>query len=384
MIAYITAALFSLAGFLKKHSKILTVLLFIYMWIIMGTNTYSPDFPNYEIMYHNWMDPSYSLHEPAFIALCALGNYLGLSFIQFRMFLALIYLTLMVLTIRQYTANVNLVMTLFLVFPFLYDVSVIRNAMANIIICFAIQSLFSQKKGSSLKYILGVGIAALFHYSCMFYIVLLLAKARIRLRETVLLLLVVIPGGILLTYTSIPLNIARMITSSVKILTWLDRSATTNTSIIGILTSSGLLMINLLLINRAQLLLSHKLDIQMSAVSGSAADSPMSGVPVLHSVMQNAESLRVFKNINIYIFLVIPFLAINLVYLRLFYAILLINYSVIAQAIAGRHDLETRSRSRELLVMAIIWSLFLFFFFYYGNGNLLLPILKNNLVFMHS
>ena len=353
------------------------------MWIILGLNTNTPDYLNYLYMYIYSDTSIYATHEMGYIWFCRLFHSLGLTFQQFRMIYAFFYMMIVVKTIRQYTNNVNFVLVLFFIFPFLPYVSGLRNTMAAAIVCYSIHFLFERNKKGTTKYIIGILAATLFHYSSLFYLVFLFARRKIN----VLFLLAIgfLVGGIA-THTTILLHIAESITANEKILTWFDMSAThglLHTNWKGMTVILSVLGINIVLCQWAAKVLNYRTNL-LNYESGGDEEIclPLDSSADEKSIY-NSETLKIIINANYLILLLIPGFLISLNYNRLFYGILLIDYCMFAEAINMKA--YTKNLRRWLLFLAFsafCWSLLLLAYYCYGmTQHDVFATLKDNMLF---
>lgn len=167
-------------AYLNPRSKIVSFTILAFMWVLYGFNTYSGDFIAYENVYNNLWDIGLMHYEPGFSMIMAFCRSFGMSFIMFRVALAFIFVYLLYNAIKKYTQYSALALAIYLIFPFPYFISVLRGGVASLIILYSIDFLReeNQRRGA-FKFVLGVMIAALFHYTSVFYLVLLFARKEI-------------------------------------------------------------------------------------------------------------------------------------------------------------------------------------------------------------
>lgn len=161
--------LISFAGILKKRSKFLTIIMLCLMWVIFGLCTYNGDYNNYNWIYQNIQTPIYWLEfEPLYNVLMYSCSIIGLSFFQFRMVFATIYILLLYYVIGKYTKNKAQVLGFFMIFPFLYFTSTIRSGIASVIVILAYYEI-TGGRNNKLKFWILMLIATLFHYTSIFF-----------------------------------------------------------------------------------------------------------------------------------------------------------------------------------------------------------------------
>jgi len=221
-MAYIIPILLLVLGFSLPKSKVVTVLFLAYFWVLMGLNTYTPDYETYESMYDNIL--LYTNYEIGYQGLCLLGNFLGYSYQEFRMFYAALFCLFTLIASKRLSPYSNYVLAFFLIWPFFPGVSGLRQTMANMIVCCGIPCLFSEKKSSIIKYILWIALAWTIHQSALFYLVFLFARRSFGDRERRLIFIAVIAGVVLIGFSSF-LGSLSFIQDNHKLNKWLSLSA---------------------------------------------------------------------------------------------------------------------------------------------------------------
>jgi hypothetical protein len=78
--------------------------------------------------------------------------------------------------IVMYTPNINVAASLYMGFPLLMNGIQIRNALCSIVIMYGIHFLVEEKRGNTVKYVLTVLLAMLFHTTALFYLSFVLVK----------------------------------------------------------------------------------------------------------------------------------------------------------------------------------------------------------------
>lgn len=210
-------------GFLLKKSKVVTAIMAMYLWSIIALNTYTADFAAYEEMYLCAFEPRYALHEPGYMFLCKIALLLGLTYRQFRMFLGVLIVFLVVKGLKKCSSYINSALSLLLIFPFESWASGLRNTMCLCIIIYICHYLLSNQKGASVKYICGVIVATSFHYSGLFYLLLLFVKIkRISIGLMSGIIMVISAVTFWLFKSGILYWIALRVTQSEKVLQWLN------------------------------------------------------------------------------------------------------------------------------------------------------------------
>lgn len=168
--------LFFISCYYNKKGKSVFVIGVIFLTILFSFTIDNADYINYlkeytEAATMNWNDT-----EPIWILLMHIGNVLGLSFAFFRALLFIMSIILMFSTVSKITDQINMVLLLYTIYPFIIDSTQIRNFFAMALLIYALQFLASCKKNNILKYILLVIGASLVHNIFIVYIVLVVVK----------------------------------------------------------------------------------------------------------------------------------------------------------------------------------------------------------------
>lgn len=172
---YILALTAIILGILNEKSKTVTLFQLLVIWILLGWSYGNADYPNYLTRY-TYYDSS-ALGERTeflFFQLFKLGNQLGLSYDQFLIVVALIFVIAFGSIIRKVSQNPNLVLSLYLVFPASVDATQIRFALASILILLGFSILFNDDiRLGEIYYAVLVVIAALFHIGTILFMFML-------------------------------------------------------------------------------------------------------------------------------------------------------------------------------------------------------------------
>lgn len=213
----VTLTLLIIAAILFPKSKLLTVLIMLLMFFVYSHAYFEGDLQVYEWLYTNTELGSF---EKGYELLVAFSKWIGLSFFQFRMLLAGIYLILTGLAVRKFTDFQALGMAVLSVFPLFVFVSVIRSGIACAIVLYSLTFLISNKKHGTLLYLVGVLLATSFHISAIAFIVLVFTKKKINTMKMLMLIAVVSLTCYLYVYTDVIYTMVTSVISSDKIIAW--------------------------------------------------------------------------------------------------------------------------------------------------------------------
>ena len=209
----------SILGLVIKRSRILTVLMLAVMWIVFGLNTYNGDYWNYHWIYQNIQNPLYwAEFEPLFNALMYVCSIMGFDFIQFRMFFGGLFVLFLYIAISKYTNNKAEVLGFYMLFPFLYFVSVIRSGFAGILVILAFYELIAAD--NKIKFWLYFLVAFLFQYSSIFFVLYYFLRKLDFKKSSLFGILFVLFVAFVTYYSGLMYYLLSNITSNYRLLKW--------------------------------------------------------------------------------------------------------------------------------------------------------------------
>ena len=159
-------------------NKIIFFFLAFIIWALAALNTYTVDRSNYEMFYaYAGKGIHYPGIEVGFYYLMRFASIVGMSFQNFLIMYSSVAIIIFFKAIRKYISKgINIILALFIYFPYLHLVATLRNFMASVILIFAIQFLIEDNKKSKYKYCICVIIAACFHIFSISALLFLLCK----------------------------------------------------------------------------------------------------------------------------------------------------------------------------------------------------------------
>lgn len=166
----------------KKNARksLIFSCLFLVLWVIFGFNTANAD----QLSYQNWYrltglsNQILDRFEIGFSIGYRLGNILKLDFQTYLAVFSFIGLALVANSIYRYAKKPCLVILLYFIYPFLFDVVQLRNFMAFAIMMYSLRFLESFNKENVIKFLLCFVISMSFHSSSFFYIFFLFAYLK--------------------------------------------------------------------------------------------------------------------------------------------------------------------------------------------------------------
>ena len=174
----LTWGLLILIGLLFPKSRVVTAFLLLFSIITICFRTQGADYIIYQNDYINSVYQSFSdVHYVGFLIIEKIAHSVNLTFEQFTIIVGILSTALMYSGIRKLTSNVNVVLALFMIYPFSHEVVQVRTHLANSIIIFALPLLFKEsfnkKDNKSLRmiefYVLAI-LACTFHFEVAFYV----------------------------------------------------------------------------------------------------------------------------------------------------------------------------------------------------------------------
>ena len=164
-----------------SKSKFLYYFDFFYMWVLMGWNYSVAD---YDVYFTRYTHPEiYGTLEPLYVILQNFGKLVGLSYNQFLACLSFVFLLTRMILIKRMSVHPNYVIGLYLLFPFIMDVTQIRMFYATTFVLAGIYILQKKKKHSNLLFLLFVILASMIHSACIIYLVVLIAQNSKKINE---------------------------------------------------------------------------------------------------------------------------------------------------------------------------------------------------------
>ena len=374
--AYLFAAIMVLLGLLFRRNRLVTFLLLFYMWALIGLNTYSPDYDTYQYIYENVLQVA--SFEPLFILFCQFGSFNELNYQQFRMLFALVLVFIEYKAVRLYTKEINFVLSLFILFPFIFYVSGIRIGMATAIACYAFYYLFDASKLSGLKYVILIVTAASFQYVSLFYLFFLLVRFNVS-TKTVFSFFILSPSLIILYYTGILYQFVNLFSEDYRILHWFENnwSERYNLLLVAIIICTQLTY--LFCIEYSSRKLENFLE--------------RDGNQKYLCILMTKNGIVRLRKANYLLLLITPLYLVNIEFVRLFYGIIILEFSQMANAIflprisCEGTSINLKRNEHQMFEMVIMISLVLCGFVFFGGimfqGAFFPHIFKDNMLF-HS
>lgn len=222
-------------GFTAPRNKIISIVLFTYMWCIIGFNSFTPDFANYKFMYEQIDSGIFTTFEPGYVMLNHICLHAGLSFTQFRCVVAAIGLLLVYISVLRLTDNYNLLLCIFMLYPVLGYTGGIRSLVAFGFGLLGMTFLVRGGKRRIIKYLICIGLAICFHYSFFVYLIFLFVEKGFNFTRTLKFLIIEISVVLVWSQGYLYSILSRFITSE-KVLRWMMPEYNERPSILAAMT----------------------------------------------------------------------------------------------------------------------------------------------------
>ena len=238
----------AILAFCKPKSKKIAVVVAAFMVVIFGFNTASGDYSMYKWIYeelYTWKGIGLlGAHEPGFELLMIICKALNLSYQSFRVVIGIVCALLTYKTTCRLTEYPAVAMVIYILNPFMGFVSGIRAGISSVVVMYALADLMYAKDKPILKYILGIMVATMFHYSAIAYLLLLVLKIEMPINRMLLICAVVSAFVTFAVHGStLMYDFLNLLTDNKKVLMWfnLNSLGTEKMSIRGKLYTLGLL-----------------------------------------------------------------------------------------------------------------------------------------------
>jgi len=210
IIAFFLCLFSVLSIYSRREVRLLSIFFLLFLIVIFCGNNENPDYVGYKFKYdsiknHNATDFIFSDPYIGFNILQFISHAIGLNYQEFLFIVALLGYALIIDTLHYFHANMSYVLLLYLFYPFFYDVIQIKNFLAMSIVIYSIRYLLDNTKLATLKYVVLIIVASLFHIVSVSYLLLLLTKLKKKIPLYILAFLSSISIAILIRFRLIDL-----------------------------------------------------------------------------------------------------------------------------------------------------------------------------------
>ena len=175
MVVYLIWLILAVLAIINKKNAVVTALLFVFILLVFWGNTASPDLEPYRQHYYRY-GPQPAIHEPLYLFFETLFINAGLSYEVFRGVFVVFGLLFVTRAFYKLSPYPTLALLLYSIYPMCIDVVQLRFTTGYAIVFYFSLFLIDYQRTHDLKYILlflvGIALAAGFHYSCLFYLIM--------------------------------------------------------------------------------------------------------------------------------------------------------------------------------------------------------------------
>lgn len=158
-------------GFLKKRQLVLMCVFCAFLWSLYAFSSGNADFDIHQRRFYNYQELA-SQTEWIYSSLMRLFNQCGLDYRAFLIFDSLFVLLVYYRFVNRNTRFPNIVLSLYMIFPFCLDVTMVRYTLAFSVVLCGLDCLWKSK--SIKKYLCCVFIAFFIHSSMILMLLFLL------------------------------------------------------------------------------------------------------------------------------------------------------------------------------------------------------------------
>lgn len=214
MTGYVVAMATLLGGIVKRNSKMVSGLMLLAMWLLMGFNSHNADYAAYQAMYNFTMTRAGSGIPIGYWILICASRTIGLNFVAFRAICCGIGLLNIYLLVSRYTRDGAFVLAAYMICPFFYDIVQFRFFFASSIAIVGTIFLIEGKRTLKLFFAVFVLVASTIHPACTFFLVFYITC--LTERRAALASCVVALGILMATYTGLTASLASLVMDDVK------------------------------------------------------------------------------------------------------------------------------------------------------------------------
>lgn len=176
---------------IKKKFSLGTVLLFAFLWAIIGFNTHNPDYQYYANLFDRARNGiSYYAVEIGFWNLIKIASKIGMNYQTFLIFYSCAGLLLITNTVIKYSKRPSLVFLAYVCYPLFLDATQIRQFMVVAIFTFATRYLQEYSVKNVIKYcglILLATSQQILAFALFFYLIVYIKNSKIVIRLSIIL-----------------------------------------------------------------------------------------------------------------------------------------------------------------------------------------------------
>lgn len=232
-IAYLLPAVLIICGMANRKSKSLYLVTLLYLFALIGFNTFSSDYMMNKWMYEEIYLSVWSNFEPGSLMIAKLCSSLGLGYEGYRCVVAGIFVIILFFALKKITKKVAIASIIAIIYPCVTFASGLRSAIAFSICIYSFNYIIGERKNKK-KFIILTLLAVLFHYSAIFNLIYILWDKRFDSKKYVRIILLECMCFALLRMNVIYTLIASRF-PNLKILEWINVGEKESPSVIAFL-----------------------------------------------------------------------------------------------------------------------------------------------------
>lgn len=156
-------------GYLKSKSIVVNILLCSIVCILFAYSQDDQDWNVYQNYYEGTIQESYEL---GYAWLNQVSNNFGLSYLEFRLFIGVVFCSVLFFIIRKLTKHANVVWSSYLIYSAMFDACILRNSLSMLFAIPGILFLIQSKRIHNLFVpLICFVIAAFIHNSFWFFLI---------------------------------------------------------------------------------------------------------------------------------------------------------------------------------------------------------------------
>ena len=387
VLSYVIPVALFFLGVTFRKSKLISLIMILYLWIIYGMNTNTPDWKMYELYYYYPM--SFNI-EPLYRLICVFFSSVGYTYEQFRIIYCAIYMVILFAAIKRITSDVNFVFSFMMIWPFFANVSSLRFPVAAVIVLYAVPYLLDRSTNGIIKFVLAVLLACTIHTGSFLFLILLFGLKKFTYKQYAILFLIDI-----VLVVSIRLNILGEIAKRLNIYRlakWLDMTnpSIPHLNLVGFSANSFfvvafVIMIrcftNSLIKERRKMPLKSLIVMQKQNSGFGIARNKGKAFLTHLDIIKECNELALYNSLNSCLLFIIPLYILSSEYQRYVSAMLVIYYSILSK----NHVLNNQTVNIKKLfantMLIILVVLFSALYLYSNQGHLVYNTLFENSLF---
>lgn len=331
--------------FAFKKIKAGFYLAFLMAWVLIAGNYDNADYDQYLLRYESGLEVTVDI---GYSCLCNFFCNLGFDYQTFKGIVSFVCLLMIYRTINKLSLHPSVGAALFLIFPFIIDITQFRNFVSYSVVFSAIPHLFDNKRFGLIKYVAIVLLASSIHAASIFYLVFALSKIKVKVWYVIVIaLFVYLVKEAMKGYFSIRLDTQKL-------------ENLTQTTMLGAIAGSLVVIINFLLIRYVHKGYNYK-------------------KPIPAKMPQRALAFctdNTWLYCNMLLLLIIPFLFDNGNYSRIYRNIVVLNMIFIYNA-------YYLNKQKRYVLMLCYYAYFVFTTYLQGSyfSDIFAPVFYNNSFF---